>query len=547
MKRLVTALVCLLLCLPCAGHGEDYLVSDTGSATSTSTRGIPMVTGNAVLNAAIGELNAGSLLDALNSFTKLGTKDGADKYTAYAQALLSLRRDDPASAVDTLKGIGGFLDSDYQLALAQALQTHRYSQDGKFGFVDATGTWKIAPAYSWAERVFHVESVPTHDVNAAAYQPQELYMVAKVFSGTTEIGETDTVPVEGKYGLLRNDGMLIVPMQYTDILWTVNGVAAVTDGKNAYLFDIVTGKPIGEAFEAVGMYANGYVTVQKNDLWGYINPKTAAYLGAGFVWESALPFSEGKAGVSQNDKYGYIDETGAVVIDLQYTDVGLFSEGLAGVRVQKRWGFINDIGTVVVQPGYSGVKTFQGSLCAVEKNNVWGLINTKGEVVLRLKYSEIGDFDPIYHRAWIRQNKLWGLVSNNATIVLKPTWGFHDEFNSNTLCRVAYQKMYGFVDANGKTRIVNSYPSASPFRANYAAVEEASGQIRYLSKAQRSFTVNTTVPVECQNGFIEGRTITETERAVTDPTGIAYSVFDRHITYALYDGEGNAITVPAYQ
>jgi len=547
MKRLATALFCLLLCLPCVGLGEEFLVSDTGSTTAASTGGIPATTDNAILNAAIDEMNAGSLLDALNSCTKLGTKDGADKYAAYAQALLSLKRDNPASAVDTLKSIGGFLDSDYQLALAQVLQTHRYPQDAKFGYVDATGAWKIAPAYDWAERVFRVESVPAHDVNTATYQPQDLYMVAKVFSGTTEIGEADTVPVDGKYGLLRNDGTLIVPMQYTDILWTVNGVAAVTDGSNAYLYDIATGKPIGEAFEALGPYANGYVTVEKNGLWGYLNPKTAAYLGAGCVWESALPFSEGKAGVSQNDKYGYIDETGAVVIDLQYTKVNPFSEGLAGVRVQKRWGFIDATGKVIIQPGYSGLKTFQGGLCAVEKNEVWGLINTTGEVVLRLKYSEIGDFDPIYHRAWIRQNKLWGLVSNTATLVLKPTWSFHDEFNSNTLCRVSYQKMYGFVDANGKTRIVSAYLSASPFRANYAAVKEVSGQIRYLSKAQRSFTINTTVPVECQCGFIEGRTITESERAVTDPTGVAYSVIDRHIAYTLYDEEGNAITVPVYQ
>lgn len=547
MKRLATALVCLLLCLPCAGLGEDYLVSDTAPATSTSTGVIPASTDNADLNTAISELNNGSVLDALNGFTKLGTKDGADKYAAYAQALLYLQRDDPASAANALKGISDFLDSGYRLALTQALQAHRYAQDGKYGYVDATGAWKIAPAYAWVERTFRLESAPAHDVNTAAYQPEELYLVAKVFSGTTEISETDTLPVDGKYGLLRNDGTLVVPMQYTDILWTVNGVAAVTDGQNAYLFDIATGKPIGETFQAVGTYENGYVTVEKNNLWGYLAPKTGTYLGAGCVWESALPFSEGKAGVSQNSLYGFIDETGAVVINLQYTVVSGFSEGLAGVRVQKRWGFIDAAGTVMIKPSYVGVKAFQSGLCAVEKGDAWGLINAKGEVVLRLKYSEIGDFDPIYHRAWIRQNKLWGLVSTAGTLVLKPTWGYHDEFNGNTLCRVAYKNMYGFVDANGKTRIVNAYPSASPFRANYAAVEEVSGQIRYLSKAQRSFVIDTTVPVECQCGFIEGRTITETERVVTDPTGVTYSVYDRTITYSLYDEEGNAIPVPAYQ
>lgn len=37
-------------------------------------------------------------------------------------------------------------------------------------------------------------------------------------------------------------------------------------------------------------------------------------------------------------------------------------------------------------------------------------------------------------------------------MVLKPAWGQHDEFHGNTLCRVAYRGMYGYVDAGRQKR-----------------------------------------------------------------------------------------------
>ena len=545
MKRLISMVLCLLICVCSAGMAEEYLVSEDNGAAAAAQG--TQATGGGALQTALNALNSGSLLDALNAFAKLGSVDDANRYAVYAQALLSLQREDLDAAVTLFSTINGFLDSDYQLAFAQTLRLHRYAENGKFGYVDASGAWKIAPQFDWAERVFRRESASAHSRDQSAYQAEDLYMVAKVFTGTTEAGEADTQPLEGKYGLMRNDGVLIVPAQYAEILWTVNGIAAVSDGTKAYLFSIASGDAIGSPYEAVGEYAGGYIAVQQRGLWGYLDPKTGALIGAGCVWESALPFSEGKAGVSLEDKAGFINASGTAVINLQFDKVASFSEGLAAVRIKKRWGFINAKGVVTIPASYAAAQTFQNGLCAVQKGSAWGLINAKNEVVLRIKYSEIGSFDPIYHRAWIRQNKLWGLVSSAGTIVLKPAWATHDEFSANTLCRVSYKKRYGFIDASGKTRIANLYLAASPFRADYAAVQEESGSIRYLSKTQRGFIIKTDVPVECLCGFIEGRQITETSRQVMDATGWSYAVVDRSISYALFDSEGNAIMVPAYQ
>lgn len=177
---------------------------------------------------------------------------------------------------------------------------------------------------------------------------------------------------------------------------------------------------------------------------------------------------------------------------------------------------------------------------------MWGLIDAAGNVVLRVKYSEIGAFDPITHRAWIRQNKLWGLVSTEGKIVLTPAWGKHDEFSGNTLCRVAYKGMYGFIDASGKTRILNQYAAASPFTADCAAVKLASGKITYIDKTGNGFPLDTDIPVECRQGFIEARKLRVVETPMMNEDGTPGTVEERFFTYALYDAEGKAIPVAAY-
>lgn len=547
MKKLAIALLCLALCLPTVVLGESFAVTDAAGS------------GSAAFETALSALNAGSLLDAVNGFAKLGAEEDAAHYAQYANALLFLQRDEPDEAAQLWAGLPGFLDSAYQQAKAEALQAHRYVQNGKFGFVNATGEWIVLPEYDWAERVFRAESAKQYERNDAAAESATPCLVAEVFTGTTQTTKTDTEPQTGKYGLVRTDGTLAVPVEYQSVLWAVNGVAAVTDGQSCTLYDLAQGKPIGDAYEAVGTYAEGLIPVKQSGLWGYYSPASGKLLGNGCAWESALPFSEGYAGVSADGQYGFIDQNGKTAVALQYTGVTSFSDGLAGVRIGKKWGFINPQGTLVIKRGYTEVGSFAFGACPVKRGTAWGVIDAQGNVILRIKYSEITNFDPIYHRAWIRQNKLWGLVSASGAIAMKPTWSSRDDFNGNTLCRVGYQNKFGFVDANGKTRILNVYDEASSFRADYAAVRGKDGKISYIDKSNKGFSLDTDVPVECRCGFIEGRVITATTVPAPTVTPAADSaqvdavateapatVTTYCIAYSLYDSEGKPITIAPY-
>lgn len=538
MKSRSTAWLCLMLCLcilPAASLGEDYLVTDTNAPAATATAAPGDTVGQAKVM-----LTQGSYLDAFNAFSAMRGEPDAPKYAAYAKARLLLLRDDPAGAEALLTTLSGFLDSDYQLALIRALHAHRYRQDGLFGYVDALGAWRVAPQFDWAERVFRVQSAT---LEGAGDKP---YAVAMVFAGQTAVQDGDLAPVSGKYGLVRSDGLLLAPAAYDSVLWTQSGYAALQNAEGCTLYDVAAGKALPGLYQAVGEYGEGLIPVCQNGLWGYLDAAKGTLLGEGCVWDAAKPFSQGLAAVAQGKQYGYIDTAGQLRIPLQYTDAAAFSEGLAGVSVKKRWGFIDSAGTVVLAPAYSAVHMFQGGLCAVKRGSAWGLIDTAGTLVLRAKYSEIGAFDPIYHRAWVRQNKLWGLVSSAGVMVLKPAWGQHDEFHGNTLCRVAYRGMYGYVDAGGKTRIPNLYAAAAPFTAGFAAVQLKGSPVQYIDKNQRGFTLETDVPVESRMGFIEGRTVTESETTGTDAAGQPTVTVVQSIAYALFGIEGQPLTVQPY-
>jgi hypothetical protein len=559
MKRWLACL-CLMMLLPFAALGEGFLVGEEAqeSAPATVPGSAPTAapapaTGDAAFDGAVRMLSVGSYLDALNAFAKLSGGEAA-RYGQYAQARLLLLRDDPAAALALLSELTGFLDTDYQLALCKATRLHRCMENGKFGFVDDTGAWLAAPQFDWAERVFCTQSAPQRDYRDAAFTTADTFTVAAVFAGSVTVTETDTQPETGLYGLLRSDGTLIAPTAFESVLWAKSGYAALAGAAGCHLLRIADGAEVGGPYEAVEPVAQGYIAAKQNGLWGYLAAATGEPVGEGFVWESAGPYAEGKAAVSKAGKYGYIDTVGKVVIPLAYTNAAPFADGLAGVRVAKRWGFIDAAGAEVIRPTYAAVGAFAHGVCAVKKGDAWGLIDRAGEVLLRIKYSEIGAFDPIYHRAWVRQNKLWGLVSTEGVLVLAPAWGQHDEFGGNTLCRVAYRGMYGFIDAGGKTRIMNTYHAASPFTAGYAAVTDESGAVAYINKTQRGFAIDTDVPVECRQGFIEARKLTVTQTPVldvsglpvTDKSGQPETVATYAIAYALYDAAGKAIPVVAY-
>lgn len=550
MTRIIIRVACICAALvaltlaPCVA--EDFLVTENEPASSSSAwlrlfgepepnyAGEDDADKTDAYEAALSRLADNSVIDAMNGFAKLGKYREAARLTNYCAARLSYLRGEMRTARAAFEAMGDFADAPYQKKLCDAMAVHRVYENGKFGYVSLDGGTVIEPAYDWAERVFRDEGrAPEADGRVASLMP-----VAAVFNGSVELTDGGLQPREGLYGLLRRDGRLIAPVSYDAVLWVKGGLAALERDGRAELISTVSGERLGQGFDEVSEYSQGFVPVRTGNKWGYIDAD-GEYLNGGLIWDAAMPFSEGYAAVAVGGEYGYIDLSGDIVIEPQYQNARAFSEGLAAVRLKKRWGFINENGATVIEHAYQDAGIFSEGACAVKKGEKYGLIDAENRLLLYCKYDEITPFDPVYHRAWVRMNKLWGLVNPDGNLILAPAWGTWTPFYSNGLSLVSYRGKYGYIDAMGVTLIENVYDAAAPFSAGRGGVLNADGQTEYLDRFSRGFIIESDAPSEALCGFIEGYRITETRLADAE-SGEERS--ERRIAYRLYETDGTPIT-----
>jgi hypothetical protein len=290
---------------------------------------------------------------------------------------------------------------------ADNLGLYRVSVEGKWGYIDNTGTIKIQPQFELA---------------------------LPFFEGLAVVG------LNGKMGYIDTSGTLVIPMQYAmhsdfsdglclvmvqeggnqtwgyidktgatviqptfdtanDFSEGLAGVAASLDTDSHGYIDksgdlvITLPKDLRPewSFEQGG-FSEGRAIVQKLALdnseapgfrYGYVDTSGQVVIPPEF--SQATDFSEGLAavGVAENGvvKWGYIDKTGAWIVRPQYDKAGPFSEGLAGVALQEsdspetggsisisgdRWGYIDKTGAVAIAPKYQVAWPFSGGLAWVE-------------------------------------------------------------------------------------------------------------------------------------------------------------------------------------
>ncbi|MBR0129142.1 MAG: WG repeat-containing protein [Neisseriaceae bacterium] len=91
--------------------------------------------------------------------------------------------------------------------------------------------------------------------------------------------------------------------------------------------------------------------------------------------------SEGLVAVSKDMKWGFVDETGKVVVDLQYDFVADFKEGLAHAKKGRKKGYIDKTGAVLIPFEYDYVGNFENGEAKVNKGDDWFYIDKTGKKV----------------------------------------------------------------------------------------------------------------------------------------------------------------------
>lgn len=198
------------------------------------------------------------------------------------------------------------------------------SRNGKYGFVDLLGVWRVAPEYDGVGDF--------SDGLAYVYVDDLILWESFIYPSGGTAFDLDGETHETLYPYTFSEGLL----------------ACVEDWENLV----------------------------------YLTWDGEVYVQAG-PWDDARPFSEGLAAVKGETGWRYIDDSGEVAIEGAYRQALSFSQGLAAVREGDRWGYIDRSGQFAIPALYLDANSFKPEGFAQVRlvSGAWTWIDREGELL----------------------------------------------------------------------------------------------------------------------------------------------------------------------
>ncbi|BAV07179.1 WG containing repeat-containing protein [Filimonas lacunae] len=237
-------------------------------------------------------------------------------------------------------------------------------------------------------------------------------------------GNTATVTINGKYGIVNARGEMVLPCKY-DLL------SSFTIDEQTYYIATIKNKAgiISENGEAILPFDYSYLestssgkhlfVAQQGDMYGLINVVSK---------EVVLPFEYSKIAVSReyikvtkDDKYTFVGLNGKPVTKDWYSYLYVYDD-FAVAETNGRFGVIDLTGKILFPFEYDKLErisnnTDNSSYFIARKNGKYGVLNREGNVVAPFEYDDLTRI--YYHPLLVATQKgRKGLINMNGKVVL---------------------------------------------------------------------------------------------------------------------------------
>ncbi len=322
------------------------------------------------------------------------------------------------------------VEPQYDSAIEFSGGMARVTQNGKTGFIDATGRLAISPKkmLSRGSGDFAAE------ISIAALISPEFSEGLAVFR------------LDDREGYVDMNGDVAIAAQFDQALPFHDGLAIVRSGSKFGWIDRRGESVIAAAFDKAQPFSDGLACVLVYDKggYGYIDRKGHWVIDAQFNY--AYPFAEGRARAQLKGGYGYIDKAGKTVVEPpgDYRISTDFSGGRAAFHHGAGWGYLDPSGTVAIAPVFFGGYAFHEGLA---RATLSGGMTPEGK----------------------RTEKRFGYIGLDGSFVIQPQFDDAGDFNEGR-AGVGADGKYGFVDAQGKLRVALRYAGVESFSGGLARV-----------------------------------------------------------------------------
>lgn len=174
---------------------------------------------------------------------------------------------------------------------------------------------------------------------------------------------------------------------YEDRAWFV-----LEDGLHGYI-DGQGNVAINAQYEKASSFSGGYATVVMGGKTGVIDREGNLVIACEWDYVSSSA-DQGRRCVKKDELYGMVDQTGKVIVPVEWEKSFSFSDGMAAVCREGKYGYINEVGDVVVEPRYTMAYSFAGGYAVVGTGKSYGsakygLIDKTGKEVIPCQWDTL--------------------------------------------------------------------------------------------------------------------------------------------------------------
>lgn len=405
------------------------------------------------------------------------------------------------------------LETDYTLANYTFLPVKKFNL---WGFINEHGQEMVKPQFEEVSGFSEGLCAVTKDGRSGYINRHGSIVIPAQFSEAEDFHNgCAVVKTDSLYGLINRNGEFLIPPAYDELSDPTDGFAiGMKNGKSAYVAK--NGKPLTPfMFDVANEFKNGFAIASTESKYGLID------LSGGFsirplfeeiVWidqqlvkaenseskwgilnvrgDTLTPFlydyigeySTRRALVVKAGKCGFVNDSGVVVIPLNYTyspslkSDGYFNGAYQPIRSKGKPVLIDTAGTVYNFPGALHVGAYAEGLIPLIKNKKWGYVDIQNKTRIPFRYDNAESFR--MSLAEVQLKKLSGVIDTTGNYIVTPL--YEDlEIRSFGIV-VKKDNRFGILKHNGLLILP----------CEYDAIDEVNAMILKLSRGEKYSYLN---------------------------------------------------------
>lgn len=189
--------------------------------------------------------------------------------------------------------------------------------------------------------------------------------------------------------------------------------------------------------------------------------------------------------VFKDGKCGLVDNTGELLIPIQYNEISSYNKGHAVVQSNFRWGLVNGNNNFIIEPNYEFVSIYD-DIIATREQGKWKVFDSHGKLLnTKIDGAMVDTTSPWVWdgMAAVVVGDKCGFINSKGDFVVKPNYDLVQHF-SNGKGLVLNNGTWKFVDTNGAIASSKTFAEAAPFADGKAPVTLAGPLFDFVNLSQ---------------------------------------------------------------